>query len=64
MAELFQQTYNPVAGSILLSAIVASIPPLLLALMLAYWRFAPWKSAIAGAASGGPAGAPLTISSP
>ena len=51
MAELFQQTYNPVAGSILLSAIVASIPPLLLALMLAVWRFAPWKSAIAGATS-------------
>jgi glycolate permease/lactate permease len=51
LAELFQQTYNPVAGSILLSAIVASIPPLLLALMLAVWRFAPWKSAIAGATS-------------
>ena len=51
MAEFFQQTYNPVAGSILLSAIVASIPPLLLALMLAVWRFAPWKSAIAGATS-------------
>ena len=51
MAELFVQTYNPVAGSILLSALVASIPPVLLALMLAYWRFAPWKSAIAGATS-------------
>ena len=51
MAELFHQNYSPVAGSILLSALVASIPPLLLALMLAVWRFAPWKSAIAGAAS-------------
>ena len=51
MAELFHQTYSPVAGSILLSALVASIPPLLLALMLAWWRFAPWKSAIAGASS-------------
>ena len=51
MAELFHQTYDPVAGSVLLSAIVASLPPLLLALMLAVWRFAPWKSAIAGAAS-------------
>ena len=51
MAELFHQIYNPVAGSVFLSALVASIPPLLLALMLAYWRFAPWKSAIAGAAS-------------
>jgi lactate permease len=51
VTELFHQTYNPVAGSIFLSALVASIPPFLLALMLAYWRFAPWKSAIAGAAS-------------
>ena len=51
MAEFFVQTYSPVAGSILLSALVASIPPVLLALMLAYWRFAPWKSAIAGATS-------------
>ena len=51
MAELFHQIYNPVAGSVFLSALVASIPPLLLALMLAYWRFAPWKSAIAGATS-------------
>lgn len=51
MAELFHQTYNPVAGSIFLSALVATIPPLLLALMLAVWRFAPWKSAIAGATS-------------
>jgi lactate permease len=51
LAELFVQNYSPVAGSILLSAITASIPPVLLALMLAYWRFAPWKSAIAGASS-------------
>jgi lactate permease len=51
LAEQFVQTYSPVAGSILLSALVASIPPVLLALMLAYWRFAPWKSAIAGATS-------------
>ena len=51
MAELFHQTYNPVAGSIFLSALVATIPPLLLALMLAVLRIAPWKSAIAGATS-------------
>lgn len=51
MAELFHQTYNPVAGSIFLSALVATVPPLLLALMLAVFRFAPWKSAIAGATS-------------
>jgi lactate permease len=51
LAELFHQNYSPVAGSILLSALVASLPPLVLALMLAYWRFAPWKSAIAGAST-------------
>jgi lactate permease len=51
LAELFLQNYSPVAGSVLLSALVATLPPLLLALMLAYWRFAPWKSAIAGATS-------------
>lgn len=51
MPELFHQNYSPVAGSILLSAVVASLPPLVLALMLAYWRFAPWKSAIAGAST-------------
>ena len=51
MAELFVQSYSPVADSILFSALVASIPPFLLALMLAVWRFAPWKSAIAGATS-------------
>jgi L-lactate permease len=51
VAELFHQNYSPVADSILLSALVASIPPILLAFMLAVWRFAPWKSAIAGAAS-------------
>jgi lactate permease len=51
LTELFHQNYSPVAGSILFSAVVASLPPLILALMLAYWRFAPWKSAIAGASS-------------
>jgi L-lactate permease len=51
VAELFHQHYSPVANSVLLSALVASLPPLLLALMLAVWRFAPWKSAIAGATS-------------
>jgi lactate permease len=36
---------------VLLSALVASLPPILLALMLAVWRIAPWRSAIAGAAA-------------
>jgi glycolate permease/lactate permease len=51
MTDLFHQNYSPVAGSVFLSALVASIPPLLLALMLAVLRFAPWKSAVAGALS-------------
>lgn len=51
VTELFHQTYDPVGGSIFLSAVVASLPPLILALMLAVWRYAPWKSAIAGATS-------------
>ncbi len=51
MAELFHQNYSPVAGSVLLSALVASLPPILLAICLAVLRIAPWKSAIVGAAS-------------
>ena len=49
MAELFHQAYSPVAGSILFSALVASLPPLVLAIMLAGVRAAPWKAAVAGA---------------
>ena len=41
MAELFHQVYNPVGGSVLFSALVASLPPLLLALLLAVLRVAP-----------------------
>src|SRR5687767_4789098 len=51
MADIFQQVYSPVGGNVLLSALVASLPPILLALMLAVWRIAPWRSAIAGAAA-------------
>jgi lactate permease len=51
MAELFHQVYNPVGGSVLLSALVASIPPLLLALLLAVLRVAPWRAAVAAAAT-------------
>jgi glycolate permease/lactate permease len=51
LAEQFLQTYSPVAGSVLLSALIASIPPILLAICLAGLRIAPWKSAIVGAAS-------------
>jgi L-lactate permease len=51
MTDIFNQVYNPVGASVLLSALVASLPPILLALMLAVWRIAPWRSAIAGAAA-------------
>ena len=51
MTELFHQVYSPVAGSVLLSALVASLPPLLLALLLAVLRVAPWRAAIAAAAT-------------
>ena len=51
MPDLFHQVYSPVAGSVLLSALVASLPPILLAVMLAVMRVAPWRAAIAGASS-------------
>src|SRR6266542_6259000 len=51
MAEAFHQLYNPVAGSVLWSALVASLPPLLLAVLLAVLRVAPWKAAAAAAAT-------------
>jgi glycolate permease/lactate permease len=49
MTELFHQIYNPVGGSVLLSALVASVPPLLLALLLAVLRVAPWRAAVSAA---------------
>src|SRR6195256_7084913 len=51
MTELFHQVYSPVGGSVLLSAIVASLPPLLLAVLLAGFRVAPWRAAISAAAT-------------
>ena len=51
MTEVFHQLYNPVGGSVFLSALVASIPPLLLALLLAVLRVAPWRAAVAAAAT-------------
>ena len=51
MSELFHQVYGPVGGSIFLSALVAALPPILLAVLLAGIRLAPWKSAMAAAAS-------------
>jgi len=49
--DLFRQTYDPVGGSIFLSALVAALPPLLLALLLAVLRVAPWRAAIAASAT-------------
>ena len=46
---MFQQLYDPVGGSTLLSALVAALPPVVLALLLAVWRVAPWRAAAAGA---------------
>jgi L-lactate permease len=51
LPELFHQVYSPVAGSLLLSASVAALPPVVLGVLLAVLRVAPWKSAIAGAAT-------------
>ena len=49
MTDVFHQIYNPVGGSVLFSALVASVPPLLLALLLAVLRVAPWRAAVAAA---------------
>jgi lactate permease len=51
MADVFHQVYSPVGGSVLLSALIASLPPLLLAVLLAGIRLAPWRAAIAAAAT-------------
>jgi lactate permease len=45
----FHQAYDPVAGSVLLSALVAALPLVVLAVLLALVRAAPWKAAVAGA---------------
>jgi glycolate permease/lactate permease len=51
MTELFHQVYSPVGGNVLLSALVASLPPLVIAVLLAGIRVAPWRAAIAAAAT-------------
>jgi lactate permease len=48
---MFYQTYDPVGSSVLLSALVAAVPLVVLAVCLAGLRVAPWRSAIAGAAT-------------
>src|SRR6202158_4832774 len=51
MTDFFHQVYSPVGGSVFLSALIASLPPLLLAVLLAGIRVAPWRAAIAAAAA-------------
>jgi lactate permease len=51
MTDAFHQVYSPVGGSVFLSALTASLPPLLLAVLLAVLRVAPWRAAIAAAAT-------------
>src|SRR3977135_2612488 len=51
MTDLFHQVYSPVGGSVLFSALVASLPPLVIAVLLAGIRVAPWRAAIAAAAT-------------
>ena len=51
MSGAFHQVYDPVAGSVLLSALVAALPLVVLAILLAVVRAAPWKAAIAGAST-------------
>ena len=49
MAPSFHQVYDPVGGSVALSALVAALPLVVLAVALALLRTAPWKAAVAGA---------------
>jgi lactate permease len=51
VAGAFHQAYDPVAGSVVLSALAAGLPLAVLALLLAVVRAAPWKAAAAGAAT-------------
>ena len=47
--DAFQQVYDPVAASVVASALVAAAPLAVIAVMLALLRVAPWLSAIAAA---------------
>jgi lactate permease len=45
---MWQQNYTPLAGSLALSAALASLPILALLLTLGVWRIAAWKAALTG----------------
>ena len=49
MEAAFHQGYGPVGGSVALSALVAALPLVALAVLLALVRAAPWKAALAAA---------------
>ncbi len=49
MSDIFQQVYDPVAGSVFASAIVAALPLLVIAILLAVLRRPPWQAAVAAA---------------
>jgi glycolate permease/lactate permease len=44
---MFDQVYDPVGGSVLASALVASLPLLVIGVLLAVVRVAPWRAAVA-----------------
>ena len=46
---MFEQTYNPVAGSVLASALVGAVPLVVIAVMLAVIRRPPWQAAVSAA---------------
>src|SRR5712691_8689948 len=48
---MWQQNYEPVGGSLALSALVAAIPIVVLFLMLGVWRKPSWMSALAALGS-------------
>ncbi|MGE5199968.1 MAG: L-lactate permease, partial [Rhodospirillaceae bacterium] len=48
---MFEQTYNPVAGSVLASALVGALPLLVIAVLLAVIRRPPWQAAVSAAAA-------------
>lgn len=48
---MFNQTYDPVAGSVALSALAAALPLVLLAVLLAWLKVKPWRAAVTAAGS-------------
>ena len=49
MSDIFQQVYDPVSGSVVASAIVAALPLVVIAILLAVLRRPPWQAAVAAA---------------